>query len=319
MTTEVSITLQAWILMVIPVILILIFYTILRNKSIEKTNIESDEETSINWIKKKDLLYWLIIICLGAISVFSFKYRKADEMIDHWGFAGTIVSIILAVLAIIYTYYQSATTVDSTKRLEKSAKKVQRATTKVEEATKELENSNIDSLVTSLESRITELINNVQVGIGDKLSDHQNEIKGMFETRWPQKALFDNSLIKLTKAQWEGYVSENVSENTYIEGIVLIHIFYKHKFNLKYNINQITNWLVEFSDIDREERKEYYFAISGILSVYRSLGIFDYDDSNEKLVVNYFPKELSEAMEERIKEIGLEKKVSIKKIIEEYK
>ena len=269
LTTLVPINIPAWMLMVIPVLLILIIYTILKNNSVDKSKIETDKETSINWIKKKDLLYWLIIICLGAISIFSFKYRKAAEMIDHWGFAGTIISIILAILAIIYTYYQSATTVDSTKRLERSAKKVQKATTRVEEATNELKNNNIETVVLDLEKRL-----------GNILSKMQNEITDELRTMPFLKN--DNSptdiSLNMSDEDWEKYVHKNIIKELTFEGLTISFAYYLFIHNEQYTYtNESAQKWFENMKQDKTGAEIGGYILLGQLRLFRSLNIINYE------------------------------------------
>lgn len=101
-----------------------------KNSKTKEKNAKENAFTS--WIKKKDLLYWLLIICLGAISLFTFRYKDATEVISHWSFAGTIVSIILAVIAIGFTLFQTLTSELSSEKITKSAEKIEEITNKLD-------------------------------------------------------------------------------------------------------------------------------------------------------------------------------------------
>jgi len=140
MSTQVPISISAWWLIIIPVLLILLIGIIVlivnhlvntKQKKIDGENSENkncDDKTLTGWIEKKDLLYWLLIICLGTISLFTFRYKDATEVISHWGFAGTIVSIILAVVAIGFTLFQTLSSNLSSEKIAESAEKIERAT-----------------------------------------------------------------------------------------------------------------------------------------------------------------------------------------------
>ncbi|UPO88321.1 hypothetical protein [Niallia sp. Man26] len=110
-------------------ILLIIVLMLLRKIPYLSKKKESDSSKDINdWVEKKDLFYWIIIICLGAISLFTYDYSGNKDAISHWGFAGTIVSIILAVVALIFTFYQTFSNNNSATIIEDAAKKIKKAT-----------------------------------------------------------------------------------------------------------------------------------------------------------------------------------------------
>lgn len=64
--------------------------------------------------KKLNTSHWIMIIIILSLSqlllhYFSAQVMTGSEVINYVSFAGTIVSIILAVLAIVYSFYQSFT------------------------------------------------------------------------------------------------------------------------------------------------------------------------------------------------------------------
>jgi hypothetical protein len=78
--------------------------------------------------EKKDS-YYIIAILIGIIVVIlAVKLGDNQSVIDYFGFAGTLVSIILAVVAIIYSFYQSSTYENSSSKLEISANKIENVT-----------------------------------------------------------------------------------------------------------------------------------------------------------------------------------------------
>lgn len=151
MRTQVPINVPAWWLIIMPVltmlligVIVLIVINIVNNRQKKITKVEeesnnsnskdknSKDKTLTSWISKKDLLYWLLIVCLGTISLFTFRYKDATEVISHWGFAGTIVSIILAVIAIGFTLFQTLTSELSSEKITKSAEKIEDITNKLD-------------------------------------------------------------------------------------------------------------------------------------------------------------------------------------------
>ncbi|GEM_PF-2095867 len=262
------------------------------------------------WIEKKDLIYWIIFILM--IFVLGSDIGQTETLIlNNWSFAGTIVSIILAVIAIMYTFDQSSLTVSSSKKLQKSAKRV-------EEATLKLENNNIDEIIANLENKITKIITEVQSGIDSKLSIHHNDIKILLENGNKFEPPFVDTFLNLSQTQWETHIKTHIHELISTEGVLLIHLYYKKKLSLKYNLNKVVEWYLEFSDRNKDDRTRYYDVFYGILRTYRSFGIIDFKEMDTKLTITYFDDNLYKALGKLILENKWEDKISIKKIINEY-
>ncbi|QXE01743.1 hypothetical protein [Terribacillus sp. DMT04] len=65
----------------------------------------SKEKVKNSRIEKKDMGYWIVILVLIMVGQFTFFYGDKNDIVSHIGFGGTIVSILLAVVAIIYSFY----------------------------------------------------------------------------------------------------------------------------------------------------------------------------------------------------------------------
>lgn len=89
------------------------------------------KNTEKKFPEKKDLAYWIIILILFIIGSFTVYYGSIEDVATHIGFAGTIVSILLAFIAIIYSFYQSSTYENVNHKLDTSANKIEEATTKL--------------------------------------------------------------------------------------------------------------------------------------------------------------------------------------------
>ncbi|MED1299959.1 hypothetical protein [Bacillus thuringiensis] len=112
-------------------VLFLFLFLVLR-KIITKVKPQNSPQELREWVEKKDLAYWLIIIILFAVSTYTYKYSSNEDVITHWGFAGTIVSIILAIIAIVYTFFDNFTSKSSHQKLEESADKIKDITKKLD-------------------------------------------------------------------------------------------------------------------------------------------------------------------------------------------
>lgn len=279
MKTQISINIPIWILLGLLFVFLFIFILIKINnkdKGISKKMPEVSlpkDESSLNWIEKKDLLYWLIIICLGTISIFTFKYREASEVIDHWGFAGTIISIILAVLAIIYTYYQSATTVDSTKRLERSTKKVHKATTRVEEATKELESNNVKQIVLELEEKIKFIILEMKNELNKEINSNFSSLSDLIFNNTEDTS--NDNKLELKGVDWKGYFDKNIIQKLSMEGLVFIYIYYIYRYNKHFSMDDTKKFMKNMGYLE-EELEAGSYIILGEMRTFRSLNIINY-------------------------------------------
>lgn len=125
----VSIKIEAWWLLLVPLLLILTLFIIALIMKYSPDEEKNEKKTLTSWITNKDILYWSLIVCLGAIGIFTFQYKSSADVISHWGFAGTIVSIILAVIAIGFTLFQTLTHSLSSEKIGKSADRIEKAST----------------------------------------------------------------------------------------------------------------------------------------------------------------------------------------------
>lgn len=281
MKTQISINIPVWMILGLLVVIFFIYMIIWLSKKDEgiskKTSEDHlhEENSSINWIEKKDLLYWLIIISLGSISIFSFKYKTADEVIDHWGFAGTIVSIILAVLAIIYTYYQSATTVDSTKRLERSTKKVQKATARVEKATEELENNNVNQVVSQLEEKLHFIILEMR---NDFKQDLHSKFSSISELIANEISVVDSNL-DLKGINWQEYLQSAIIKKLTIEGLVFLYLYYLYENEKLYSMDDTIKFLKNMNYAE-DDLENGWYLILGEVRTFKFLNIISYEPAN---------------------------------------
>ncbi|MEK4425152.1 hypothetical protein [Solibacillus sp. FSL K6-1523] len=244
------------------------------------------------WVDKKDLVYWLIFVML--ISFLSSDIGQFERLVlDNWAFAGTVVSIILAVIAILYTFDQSSTTVASTKKLEESAKRV-------EIATKGLENNNVDTLITDLENRLTDLLKEMHQGIDENINTKFAPLKDLEYFRNSQPFL-DKNLQILSDEGWRRYLNNNIVIGLNLEGLTLLYSYFLYENDLDYSIEKTEGWILE---ITREENrvKEYLGLINGQMRLFSSFNVFDYKQIDEQARVSEFIS-YNEVVFEEIKSI----------------
>lgn len=222
MRTQVPINVPAWWLIIMPVLMIILIVIIVlivvhlvntkrktTNHKDEEKNKNYEDKTLTSWIKKKDLLYWLLIICLGTISLFTFRYKDATEVISHWSFAGTIVSIILAVVAIGFTLFQTLASNLSSEKIAVSADKIVSASS-------EIDSSELRKSGEIIKNAANEILNYHELVESrfNTINKYINELKD------EQKKNFDNLFSGLIISE-----SSNINDNQGKEVMVSIDSF----------------------------------------------------------------------------------------------
>ncbi|MGE7866666.1 hypothetical protein ACQKNO_10440 [Bacillus paramycoides] len=156
-------------------IIFLFLLSVIRSILKEKPTEQLKTETGLHdWVQKKDLIYWLIIVMVCAISHYTYKYKDSGQLISHWSFGGTIVSIILAIIAIVYTFYDNFTSKSSVQQLENSAGKIKDITEKLDSSHLVNSSNKIEEISIQLEI-IMKSMDNKMKGISTELST----IRGM--------------------------------------------------------------------------------------------------------------------------------------------
>ncbi|NUJ05047.1 hypothetical protein [Bacillus paranthracis] len=156
---------------IMALFLLSIARSILREKSTEQLKTEKGLH---DWVQKKDLIYWLIIVMVCAISHYTYKYKDSGELISHWSFGGTIVSIILAIIAIVYTFYDNFTSKSSVQQLENSAGKIKDITEKLDSSHLVNSSNKIEEISVQLEIIMKSMDNKMK-----DISTELSTIRGM--------------------------------------------------------------------------------------------------------------------------------------------
>lgn len=79
----------------------------------------------VNVMEVKDYRYIIGILVWTIVGVFTFHYGGKDsEIVSYIGFAGTVSSIILALLTIIYSYYQNSAAISGVRKIKKTSEEI---------------------------------------------------------------------------------------------------------------------------------------------------------------------------------------------------
>lgn len=84
--------------------------------------------TLMNKIEKKDLSYWIVILIVNMIWIITVRLGDNADVINYISFGGMILSGVLAIIAIIYTFFVNAINVSANEKLADSAAKIEAVT-----------------------------------------------------------------------------------------------------------------------------------------------------------------------------------------------
>lgn len=144
-----------------------------------------------NIVTKKDLVYTILFLSIIIILMFSSKNSSNPNLVAYIGFAGTITSILLGVIAIIYSFFQSYDNSLTKDSLSKQLKKLNLVANTLKDE--------IDSIVG---------IKNIIEEVKNEVVDLQNSMTSF------QKSLdsIENSVLKLDKETWREESSEKTNK-----------------------------------------------------------------------------------------------------------
>lgn len=239
-------------------------------------------------IEKKDLIYWLgFSIVLWLLS--SDFGQGNQALLDNWTFAGTVVSIILAVIAIIITVDQGSTAVDSSKRLEKASEKIEVVSTK-------LEKISVDELFENLEKKIETINTTLDERMEVKFSGIAELINSSYHSSKSVNGIF-------TKDEWKKRISISNVKKTSIMNVILLYFYLSYKENKRIDTYEIGKWLRKGSKDESNDDLllAYMNLYAGMFIGFSFLGIFSGDGLYE-IMINNVSSEFQEAIEEIIQE-----------------
>lgn len=262
----VSIEIKVWWLLLVPFLLLfsLIVIAVIIEKSFnDKLEEKNEKKTLTSWITKKDILYWLLLVCMGAISLFTYQYRGSDEVIGHWGFAGTIVSIILAVVAIGFTLFQTLSSDLSSAKILTSAEKIENASagldsTKLQDASDIITKTseNIASYTSKVEEKLEKLteellsIKHAQIDSGTKF----NELISYYESSSLENNEQGLSKVGEPLIDINSFIDNVFPNLTYMPRFYIFSIFYMYENNIQLIKEKRTFFLKELSKFQLEGR-----------------------------------------------------------------
>lgn len=129
-----------------------------------------NESPSKNLVTKKDMAYWIFIMILFIIFWVSSYTYKDIKFVEYISFSGTIVSIFLGIVAIIYSFFQTYDNTSTKGELSKLLDGLtQSSDTIINSVNKfsELENR-IESILSATKD-ISDLVKSMNTDLGNKI------------------------------------------------------------------------------------------------------------------------------------------------------
>ncbi|MET3291834.1 UNVERIFIED_CONTAM: flagellar biosynthesis chaperone FliJ [Brevibacillus sp. OAP136] len=226
---------------------------------------------NIDKITKKDLCYIIAILICVIVSIFTIKLGDNQNVINYFGFAGTLISIILAVVALIYSFYQSSTYENSTSKLDNSANKIEEATLKLESVSdiKEV-TSELQETYTQLNMKVHEIQNIIKtvdkgisefaITVKENLETFTNTVEVKFNNIHESVEFTKRDILKELSFKQSTKSDKTVDSKIMDEEddiikfmekfnsnqLVFIYYFYcVHKLKLTIDFNDFIKWIVE--------------------------------------------------------------------------
>lgn len=184
---------------------------------------------------------WILVVVLlmllqALIHFWSTETMSSSQIVNYISFAGTIVSIILAVLAIVYSFYQNFSQQNNVESISKEVENLKRTAIEVRESAQVISNTTdclpkIMEDVTLLPQKINEAVDQL---ISDRtkvlLDTHGVDLKAYF------KSEFD-------KSSRESGVS-SIEESSHKGGTI--------SYKVTYVINAMSAYRILYSDSYKE-------------------------------------------------------------------
>lgn len=132
--------------------------------------------------EKKDLTYWLLILLIIISVVSTWRTDEPGKLADQLSLGGTFLSILLAVVAIIFSFIQSSSSSKQTERLVDKISRLMHIIEGLERVSKSLEDKNEKHIVEVANAvdeakNMTSEIGNIGVSVKNILEEIKNKLK----------------------------------------------------------------------------------------------------------------------------------------------
>lgn len=158
------------------IIYILLILYILSKSNTRYVSSNSDTKTHSKLITGKDLAYWIVILLCLVVYFSSVQLYQNEDFTKYISFAGTVTSIILGVIAIIYSFFQSYDNSRNKDEIQKVYNDIDESICELKDNVKELEkmSENINKI-----SEVTTELNKVVSKIEKDLSNVSSKVENI--------------------------------------------------------------------------------------------------------------------------------------------
>ena len=179
-------------------------------------------------------IYYASILSIFTISIFSYCFYGNRNVLDFVSLASALISIILAVITIIYSFYSNSQSASQVETLNKAAESVKRATTSYAESAESLQ-ENISKIITAVnrvEEKTDRLLDMTSISSAEASSGTNNHlvdfdldayIKGYVNLASPIGIMAMYACIKAkdTKREWNLNIFPNEYNRIYCGGFLI--------------------------------------------------------------------------------------------------
>ena len=232
----------------------------------------------------RDIIYSITILVILLIGTIVYNINDKDNFDKNINFTATITSIILAVVAIVYTMVEGIKTANSTSKVEKTATLIEETGGKISDFAKNLEGINkifIDGNILGKISNLEDGLNSIEPQLNKMKEDLSNKIDN-FKSEIYKGSEKDNSDKSINK---EKMIISFINNASLGDLCNLYLIVYSSKIGKDVKLEP---FLGRFSVINEDTLIGYVFAL-------RAFGILKYNVKNVKAIyAKYLPNNIND-------------------------
>lgn len=227
------------------------------------------ENNNTKFPTKKDMTYWIIIIAILLTVVSVWKTNEPETLTNQLSLGGTLLSIFLAIIAIIFSFIQSSDTSSHNKdmilKMNEIAQNMKYLnelnSNTTEEIMKKTKNLNeIDNLINEIAE---ETINTSELTNDNKL----NELSKKIEIA-KQSIFFGNDISTQLTVLGEEAILNYIRKNFYDDKLVSLQVLWNNLYeeNLRLHMSDLKNIMKNLSSkgkiiLSTDENGGTYFKL----------------------------------------------------------
>lgn len=242
---------------------------------------EVKEEISEEKVTKKDFIYWIIFLVAIVILLLVWKWDNEQQLANQISLVGSVSSILLALVAIGYAFFQTQSNSNETKIMLSTLMKVNDEINKLETINKSLKDINKDLVDFQKESS----------SFQEKMDHNFATLKGSLEDKsWIDQLDFNDDkknikdLKEEFKREYGNHISDKLQSAFQIDNEIMAEILsYVGKISLGEQINE--DKIID--SLNKKGKKVSKYELFNELERLNERGILSFvvnkDDSEEQV------------------------------------